>query len=44
MTRSSAEAEYKVMALTAYELIWLKQLMKESQFRKVTQMTLICDN
>jgi len=27
--------------LTAY---WLKQLLKEMQFGKVTQMTLICDN
>ena len=44
VARSSAEAEYKVMALAACELIWLKQLLKELQFGEVTQMTLICDN
>ena len=44
MARSSAEAEYRAMALAACELIWLKQLLKELQFGEVTQMTLICDN
>ena len=44
MARSSVEAEYRVMALPACELIWLKQLLKELQFGEVTQMTLICDN
>jgi len=42
--RSSAETEYRVMALAACELIWLKQLSKELQFGEVTQITLICDN
>jgi len=44
VARSSAEAEYRAMALAVCELIWLKQLLKELQFGKVTQMTLICDN
>jgi len=44
MARSSAEAEYRAMALDACELIWLKQLLKELQFGEATQMTLICDN
>jgi len=44
VARSSVEAEYRVMALAACELIWLKQLLKELQFGEVTQMTLICDN
>ena len=44
VARSSAEAEYRVMALVAYKLIWLKQLRKELQFGEITQMTLICDN
>jgi len=44
VARSSAEAEYRVMALAACELILLKQLLKELQFREVTQMTLIYDN
>ena len=44
VTRSSAEAEYRVMASAACELVWLKQLLKELQFGDVTQMTLLCDN
>jgi len=44
VARSSAETEYRVMALAVCELIWLKQLLKELQFGEVTQMTLICDN
>jgi len=44
VARSSVEAEYKAMALAPCELIWLKQLLKELQFGKVAQMTLICDN
>jgi len=32
------------MASAAYELIWLKQLLRELQFGDVTQMTLVCDN
>jgi len=44
VARSSAEAEYRAMALAACELIWLKRLLKELQFGEVTQMTLICYN
>jgi len=44
VARSSVKAKYRVMALAACELIWLKQLLKELQFGEVTQMTLICDN
>jgi len=44
VARSSAEAEYKAMALATCELVWLKQLLKELQFGDVNQMTLICDN
>ena len=32
VARSSAEAEYRAMALVTCELIWLKQLLKELQF------------
>jgi len=32
------------MASATYELVWLKQLLKELQFGDVTQITLICDN
>ena len=44
VTRSSAEAEYRVMALATCELIWLKHLLKELRFGKDEQMKLICDN
>ena len=44
VARSSAEAEYRAMALATCELIWLKQLLHELRFRKDGQMTLVCDN
>jgi len=44
VAKSSAEAEYRTMASAACELVWLKQLLRELQFRDVTQMTLVCDN
>ena len=44
MARSSAEAEYRAMALTTCELIWLRHLLQELRFGKDEQMKLICDN
>lgn len=44
VARSSAEAEYRAMALTAGELAWLKHLLSELKFCKVESMKLICDN
>lgn len=44
MTRSSAETEYRAMALASCELIWLKQLIRELKFEGAAQMALICDN
>jgi len=44
VARSSAEVEYRAMASTACELVWLKQLLQELQFGDVTQMTLVCHN
>ena len=41
-TRSSFEAEYRVMALATCELIWLKQLLRELRFGKDEQMMLVC--
>ena len=43
MARSSVEAEYRAMALTTCEIIWLKQLLQELRL-KDGQMTLVCDN
>ena len=44
MARSSAETEYRAMAVATCELIWLKQLLQELRFEKDRQMTLVCDN
>ena len=44
VARSSAEAEYRAMALATCELIWLKHLLQELRFGKDEQMKLICDN
>jgi len=32
------------MTSAAWELVWLKQLLRELQFGDVTQMRLVCDN
>ena len=44
VAKSSAETEYRVMALATYELIWLKQLFQELRFGNDGQMTFVCDN
>ena len=44
VARSSAEAKYRVMALTAYELIWLKNLLLDLGFPHQQPMSLYCDN
>ena len=44
VARSSAEAEYRAMALATCELIWLKQLLSELSFCTIGSMSLICDN
>ena len=44
VARSSAEAEYRAMALATCELIWLKHLLRELRFGKEEQMKFICDN
>ncbi|RVW60313.1 Retrovirus-related Pol polyprotein from transposon RE2 [Vitis vinifera] len=44
VARSSAEAEYRAMALATCELIWLRHLLQELGFGKDEQMKLICDN
>ncbi|KAB2634462.1 S2-RNase [Pyrus ussuriensis x Pyrus communis] len=44
IARSSAEAEYRAMASTACELIWLKGLLSDLGFSINTPMSLFCDN
>ena len=44
VAKFSAEAEYRAIALTTCELIWLKQLPQKLKFGKDRQMTLVYDN
>ncbi|RVW28261.1 Retrovirus-related Pol polyprotein from transposon RE1 [Vitis vinifera] len=44
VVRSSAEAEYRAIALATCELIWLRQLFQELRFGKDEQIKLVCDN
>ncbi|CAL8991218.1 unnamed protein product, partial [Prunus brigantina] len=44
IARSSAEAEYRAMASTACELIWLKGLLADLGFCHNQSMLLFCDN
>ncbi|XP_068340258.1 uncharacterized mitochondrial protein AtMg00810-like [Pyrus communis] len=44
VARSSAEAEYRVMASTACELIWLKNLLLDLGFPHQQPMSFYCDN
>ncbi|RVW26227.1 Retrovirus-related Pol polyprotein from transposon RE2 [Vitis vinifera] len=44
LARSSAEVEYRAMALATCELIWLKHLLRELRFGNDEQMKLICDS
>ena len=41
MARSSAEVEYRAMALAICELIWLRQLLQELRFGKYEQIKLV---
>ena len=42
--RSNAEAEYRAMTHTAYEMIWLKNLLLEFGFRQLGLMPMLCNN
>ena len=44
VARSSTEAEYKAVADATAELIWIKYLLRELQFRLSTTPVLWCDN
>ncbi|KAK9911087.1 hypothetical protein M0R45_035010 [Rubus argutus] len=44
VARSSAEAEYRAMASTSCELIWLKGLLSNLGFPSNQPMSLFCDN
>ncbi|GKA14265.1 cysteine-rich receptor-like protein kinase 8 [Tanacetum coccineum] len=42
--RSSAEAEYKAMSLTCYEVTWLVSLLKDLGIKNLDPADLYCDN
>ena len=44
MSRSSAETKYRVMTRTACEMVWLKNLLMELDFRQSGPMPIHCDN
>lgn len=44
ISRSTAEAEHRAMALAVCEMIWLKGLLKELQVLTNETMLLYCDN
>lgn len=44
VSRSSAEAEYRAMAYTTCEIVWLKNLLSELMVLHPQRITLHCDN
>ncbi|XP_071927547.1 uncharacterized mitochondrial protein AtMg00810-like isoform X1 [Coffea arabica] len=44
VSRSSAESEYRAMAHTVCELVWLKSMLLELGFEHKQPMNLVCDN
>ncbi|KAK3015419.1 hypothetical protein RJ639_007491 [Escallonia herrerae] len=44
VSRSSAEAEYRAIATTTSEIIWLKQLLQDLKVSCTTPVSLFCDN
>lgn len=44
VSRSSAEAEYRALATTASELVWLKQLLRDLQVVCSSPSLMFCDN
>jgi len=44
VSRTNTEAEYRDMAHTACEIVWLKNLLMELDFRQHGLMPIHCDN
>ena len=44
MARSTAKAEYRVMAISLSEMIWMKNLLGELKLLRNNTMVLSCDN
>lgn len=44
VSRSTAEAEFRSMALIVCEVVWLKQLLKELGIKNIGITSILCDN
>lgn len=44
VSRSSAEAEYRAMAMTLSELKWMKEILETFEVRQTRPMNLYCDS
>ncbi|XP_056690240.1 uncharacterized mitochondrial protein AtMg00810-like [Spinacia oleracea] len=44
VSRSSAEAEYRAMALTVCEVMWLQQLLQDLGIKNMGNTPIMCDN
>ena len=44
VSRSSAKAEYRSMAVTCCEVVWLLSLLKDLGIKNITPVDLKCDN
>ena len=44
MSRSSAEAEYRTLACTTSELVWITQLLADFQILVSKSILIFCDN
>lgn len=44
MARSTAEAEYRSLAMATCEVMWVKQLLKELGMKKLGSTPIFCDN
>ncbi|PON77165.1 hypothetical protein PanWU01x14_027840 [Parasponia andersonii] len=44
VARSSAEAEYRALALSIYKGMWLKRLLKELGITGTNSMKVLCNN
>ena len=44
VSKSSAEAEYRAMSVTYYEVTWLLSLFKDLGVKQLTPVDLRCDN